>query len=221
MTHAGQTPPKGGPNLSLAGDGTPGGGAAAFDQAELRQIWREHRRWIAAIILANKPKEADLDDLLQTVAMQVVRKADEIRDRSAIKPWLRTVAINTARAAGRKVTRRRQHLRMIRDTAAAMAAPDPDEAERQERGRKLMELARGLPDGYREPLMLRCVQGMSYRQIAEVTGLPETTIETRIARGRRMLRELATADEQDETTPAVSTAEPRQRGRSPMARVLV
>jgi RNA polymerase sigma-70 factor (ECF subfamily) len=56
-----------------------------------------------------------------------------------------------------------------------------------------MALARTLPEGYREPLLMRCVRGMSYKQIGAVLDLPETTIETRIARGRRMLRELATA----------------------------
>lgn len=59
----------------------------------------------------------------------------------------------------------------------------------------LLDLARGLPEGYREPLLLRCVKGMSYREIAKVLELPETTIETRIARGRRMLRELASRTE--------------------------
>jgi DNA-directed RNA polymerase specialized sigma24 family protein len=54
-----------------------------------------------------------------------------------------------------------------------------------------MRLASQLPDGYREPLLMRCIQGMGYREIGSVMGLPETTIETRIARGRRMLRELA------------------------------
>jgi len=58
-----------------------------------------------------------------------------------------------------------------------------------------MELARELPDGYREPLLLKCVRGLSYRQIGELLGLPETTVETRIARGRKMLRERAEADE--------------------------
>jgi DNA-directed RNA polymerase specialized sigma24 family protein len=52
-------------------------------------------------------------------------------------------------------------------------------------------VAKELPDGYREPLLLKCVHGMSYREIGEVMGLPESTIETRIARGRRMLREAA------------------------------
>jgi DNA-directed RNA polymerase specialized sigma24 family protein len=62
-----------------------------------------------------------------------------------------------------------------------------------------MQLAANLPDGYREPLLLRCVQGMGYRQIGEVMGLPETTIETRIARGRRMLRDMVVSSENGAT----------------------
>jgi hypothetical protein len=54
-----------------------------------------------------------------------------------------------------------------------------------------MSLAMTIPEGYREPLLLKCVRGLSYRAISELLGLPETTIETRIARGRRMLRDMA------------------------------
>jgi DNA-directed RNA polymerase specialized sigma24 family protein len=54
-----------------------------------------------------------------------------------------------------------------------------------------MALAAELPDGYREPLLLKCLQDMSYKQIGDVMGLPDTTIETRIARARRMLRDRA------------------------------
>ena len=39
--------------------------------------------------------------------------------------------------------------------------------------------------------MMKAVRGMSYREIGEVMDLPETTVETRIARARKMLRELA------------------------------
>ena len=42
---------------------------------------------------------------------------------------------------------------------------------------------------YREPLLLRCVRALSYQQISEVLDLPITTVETRLARARRMLRE--------------------------------
>lgn len=69
-----------------------------------------------------------------------------------------------------------------------------------------MALARDLPEGYREPLLMRCLKGMSYREIGEAMDLPETTIETRIARGRRMLRELASSTETAPAPLAAGTA---------------
>lgn len=172
--------------------------AAAIDGdgGALRDLWRQHRRWVGAIVLAHMPRGADVEDLVQAVAVQVVAKIGELREPEAFRPWLRAVAVNTARAAGRTTTRRRKHtLRLAgvvrkgeEDRApvpAGEAVAAADEATR------LMDLARTLPEAYREPLLLRCVRGMSYRQIGEVLDLPETTIETRIARGRRMLRELA------------------------------
>ena len=64
-----------------------------------------------------------------------------------------------------------------------------------------MALARKLPDAYREPLMLRALQGMRGRHIASILNLSEATVETRIARARRMLRELACDGEQEEGEP--------------------
>jgi len=145
-------------------------------------------------LLAHKPREVDVEDLLQVVAVSVVRKIGELRDPGALKPWLRTVAINAARAAGRQTQRSRKKMRLARNetmTASEGTGSDEKASADREEGRRLLELARTMPEGYREPLLLRCVHGMSYRQIGEITGLPETTIETRIARGRRMLRELA------------------------------
>jgi RNA polymerase sigma-70 factor (ECF subfamily) len=52
-----------------------------------------------------------------------------------------------------------------------------------------MEQVLSLPPEYREPLLLRCVRSMTYLQISEMLDLPVTTIETRLARARRMLRD--------------------------------
>ena len=54
---------------------------------------------------------------------------------------------------------------------------------------RLLKQALSLPMTYREPLLLRCVRALSYQQISEVLDLPITTVETRLARARRMLRE--------------------------------
>jgi RNA polymerase sigma-70 factor (ECF subfamily) len=172
--------------------------ALAGDRAALEDLWQEHRRWVAVVLLAHKPREADVDDLLQDVARVLVARIGEVRDPGAFKPWLRTVAINLARTSGRRMrpnswwtaaAHNRDGLgeRERRDGAAGAAA--------MEEGRRLLALAEQLDEGYREPLLLKAIRGMSYRQIGELLGLPETTVETRIARGRRMLRELAAVEQ--------------------------
>jgi RNA polymerase sigma factor (sigma-70 family) len=169
------------------------------DPEAVRALWQEHRRWVAAVLLAYKPREAELEDLLQDVAMTFVKRIGELRDEAALKGWLRTVATNAARAAARSPERKRRRpwLRLVRAEGTeaaglertAEAAPD-ETAGTMELASRVMELAMELPESYREPLLLKSLRGLSYREIGAMLDLPETTIETRIARGRRMLREL-------------------------------
>ena len=170
--------------------------ASAGDAEAAGLLWQTHRRWVAAVVLAHKPREADLEDLLQEVALAVVEKLHQLDEPGAFKGWLRSIAVNASRATGRKQTRRRGLLRLARHDVDAGARDgtdyqDPSGIERAERSRRLIEHVAELPEAYRECVMLRCVRGMSHAQISAVTGLPETTVETRIARGRRKLKELA------------------------------
>lgn len=178
--------------------------ASGGDAEAAGLLWQEHRRWVAAVVLAHKPREADLEDLLQEVALTVVEKLHQLTEPEAFRGWLRAVAVNAARATGRRQTRRKGILRLARNELAEASSGhdfvDPSGVERAERSRKLIELVAELPEAYRECVLLRCVRGMSHAQIAAVTGMPETTVETRIARGRRKLKELAHTTSQKAVT---------------------
>lgn len=166
--------------------------AGVHDADAVRAIWHAHRRWVAAILLAHMPRGAELEDLLQEVAMKLVRHVGSLQDPAAVRPWLRTIAINTARTSGRRQkVRKRFFPRLVAENEPVEArAPEaPVQAGVMEEGKRAMEMARSLPEEYREPLLLRAVRGMSYRQIADTLGVPITTIETRLVRARRMLRE--------------------------------
>jgi RNA polymerase sigma-70 factor (ECF subfamily) len=169
------------------------------DRAAQHELWRAHRRWVAAIILAHRPRWAELEDLLQDVAVKLIGKIHTLRDAEAFRPWLRQVAINVCRGEARS-HRSALHLGSSRAAEAADREPGhvaepaaPADAagdlESWDAAHRLLERALGLPLAYREPLLLRCVRSMTYQQISEVLELPVTTVETRLARARRMLRE--------------------------------
>ena len=122
--------------------------------------------------------------------MSLVKNIHTLSDPTAVRPWLRTIAVNTARSSGR----RRRVVKKVLPILAAGAQRTAELNENADRpgddsGRRALDLAHELPAEYREPLLLRAVRGMSYRQIADVMGVPMTTIETRLARARRMLKD--------------------------------
>jgi len=167
--------------------------AIGGDRDALNTLWQQSRRWVAAILLAHKPRETDLEDLLQVVAMQVCRKISTVREPKAFKSWLRTIAINTAREEGRKTSRRKRSMLKfvgIEQMNPKSVSPVDVLSEDSDESKRIYQAAMSLPIGYREPVLLRCLRSMSYQHIGEVLELPETTIETRIARGRRMLKEI-------------------------------
>ena len=141
------------------------------DRAAIQTIWRNNRRWVAAVLLSYKPRRAEVEDLLQDVAMTVVRKVHTVRDPAHFRAWLRTVAINTARAAAR-------------GPAGPMAVSDLDghssgvsaqggfSLDREEERKRVAVLVAALPDTYREPLLLRAVHGLKSREIASIMGIP-------------------------------------------------
>ncbi|MBL8763494.1 MAG: RNA polymerase sigma factor [Phycisphaerae bacterium] len=206
--------------------------AVRGDHAALRALWAQNRRWVAAILVAHMPgggrrhAEEDLEDLLQEVAVTLVSKISTLEDAGAFRPWLRIIAINAARSLARKRVGRDQSRRMVAlDDAGPQEDRGPDAARREtepsgvaqarEDGARLLTLAGELPDEYREPLLLRALRGMSYRQIADAMGQPETTIENRIVRGRRMLRELSERHEQARGVDGVSVVGGGSAGRTP------
>jgi len=177
------------------------------DAGAIEALWIDHRRWVAAILLAHMPRDHEVEDLLQEVALTVVRTVHRLEQPEAWRSWLRTVAINAARTAAR---RRNVRLRLVRpadwpdawphavegadgdeDAPARLPATDlpPPDRCADESDRDVLDAVRALPEKYREPLLLKSVRGLSQRGIAQLLDLPETTVETRLARARRMLRE--------------------------------
>jgi RNA polymerase sigma-70 factor (ECF subfamily) len=160
--------------------------AASGDRAALEEVWASNRRWIASVIAAHAPRSADVEDLLQEVAATFVAKCKDVRDAASLRGWLRVVAVNVARMAARSQAAETRAVR-----AVAHAGGEPVAKADAGRGAaEMLALLERLPSQFAEPLLLQATQGLSQRQLAQLLGVPETTVETRLARGRRMLRQL-------------------------------
>lgn len=164
--------------------------AAAGDPAAMDALWRAHRRWVAAVMLAHRVEPHDLEDLLQEVAVTVLQSLDRLQDPGAFRPWLRAIALNAARSAARRRAVRRHVEQPVLD---AIEAPDSEHVDRRVEARDQIDATMrhiaALPPELREPLLLRAVRGLGQREIARALDLPETTVETRLARARRRLRQ--------------------------------
>ncbi|MCK5944790.1 MAG: RNA polymerase sigma factor [Planctomycetes bacterium] len=170
--------------------------AKAGDRQAAGALWQRHRRLVAAVLVAHGGGR-ELDDLLQEVALRVTRSLDDLEAAERLRPWLCTIARRVAIDHARRTAPGPSLVRAQDARGCDASEPVFDGAERQ-RWRDELEHALRLVDDlapiYREPLLLRAVEGLAQREIAELLAVPETTVETRLARARRHLRERADAE---------------------------
>ena len=147
-----------------------------------------------ALRLSGDPDEAA--DLTQEIFLRVYRHLDGFSGRSALKTWIFRVALNHCRE---RLGRFRPHTQPIGEAAdggggeVAIADPrrDPEElAVAADLGRQVAGALAQLPPAFREAVVLRDLQGLSYEEIAAVLGVRVGTVRSRIARGREQLRGL-------------------------------
>jgi len=161
------------------------------DAYAMTEFVHRNARWVRSVIFGVLGRSVDVDDVAQRVWLKVWREAGRLQDLVCWRGWLYRIARNAAMDVGRGRRRRREAI----DHAAEQARRSPPVAtpEQQlsavERERAVLEAIETLSAIYREPFVLKHVEGLSYRQIGELLGLPPDTVETRLVRARRRLRE--------------------------------
>jgi RNA polymerase sigma-70 factor (ECF subfamily) len=142
--------------------------------------------------LARPP--VDADDIVQEAMLRAYRGFDGFRGGDA-KPWLLAIVRNCFFSAVGQTQQRKnvplpQDGQAEHDAAFTDEAPDPELVTiRADQSRKLDEIIGLLPQEFREVLVLREMEDLSYRDIAQVTGTPIGTVMSRLARGRTLLRQ--------------------------------
>ncbi len=170
-----------------------------------RLLVQRHQRSLTATIrqLVRSPDEAE--DLAQQSFLDAFDALGRFDASRRFSTWLFRIGINNAKDWLKSHKRRECQLDapVASDTAAfAGNVPGPERAAAaRQRLDRVSEALDQLPVQFREVIILKDVQGMSYGEIHEILGYPITTPKIRAVRGRAALRQLLGSDDGSDDAP--------------------
>jgi RNA polymerase sigma-70 factor (ECF subfamily) len=165
---------------------------AGRDALAMRTLFARHQtalyRWLRRIVR----DEALAEDLLSEVFLDVWRQAASFQGRSSVSTWLLAIARHKALSA------RRRRVDAALDEGVAERIADPaDDPEisllKKNRSELLRQSLANLSRKHREVLDLVYYHGKSVREVAEIAGVAEATVKTRMFHARRKLADLVKA----------------------------
>jgi len=145
----------------------------------------------------------DARDVCQETFLRILDKADAFRDGARFSTWMYQIALNLCRDQTRK--KRRWGRLLITPPAVESAVPHEHAApetletnpaaalEDNERRGAVRRALSGLPREQREVLLLKEYEGLKFREIADVLGIPESTVKSRMYAGLDAMRTSLTA----------------------------
>jgi len=136
------------------------------------------------------------NDVVQETMIKVYRYKDSYSSVAKFSTWIYTIAGNLARTEYRR--QRRQNIFSINDYGEEHQTYDlPDESYRPDvitdigiKDEIIQKALMKVKETYREAVILRDIQGLSYEEISEILGVNEGTVKSRINRGRAQLQDL-------------------------------
>jgi RNA polymerase sigma-70 factor, ECF subfamily len=162
------------------------------DRLAMRLLFARHQlpiyRWLVRIVR----DETLAEDLLSEVFFDVWRQAVSFEGRSSVSTWLLAIARYKALSA----LRRRSDMQLDDEFAAAIPDPadDPERAlQNTERAELLRRSLARLSPEHGEVIDLVYYHGKSIKEVAQIAGVAEATVKTRMFYARRKLAELVEA----------------------------
>ena len=163
------------------------------DEAAFEALIRAHEKRVYTLCRRMCRNEDDALEAAQDTFLAVWRGIGAFRADAAFSTWLYRLAANACLDLLRREKKRGGDVSLDggeSQLALADGAPLPEEAAiRADPRRMVREALYALPDDYRQILLLRETEQLSYQEIAEVTGLELGTVKSRISRARQALRD--------------------------------
>lgn len=150
--------------------------ARAGDRRAFEQLFLRYAPMVHGVLLARVPR-ADADDLMQDVFVVALERLHAFEGSERVGAWLATIARNRVIDAWRK-----PKLELVLTERTTTQPPRLEVNE-------VLETIRALPEAYREPLVLRLVEGLSGPEIAAQVGLTPESVRVNLFRGMKLLKE--------------------------------
>jgi RNA polymerase sigma factor (sigma-70 family) len=162
-------------------------GLRRADRRAFAEVYRVHHARIWRFLVRLTDSAGEAEDIFQETWLAAARHAQELREDTALLPWLYTIARNKHRNALRFrffEKRRREELGWIPSPREVR----PDEAAETRTRAERTELALAhLPRAHREVLLLCLVEGLATAEVAGVLGIREEAVRKRLSRARQEL----------------------------------
>ena len=160
------------------------------DQAALQALYARHSVKIFRFVVRLLRDEGRAEDVVSEVFIEVWKSAARFEMRSAVSTWLLSIARNKAIS----LIRKSRDQELDEETAAGVAdeADDPEVvAQKQDKGALLRACVMRLSAEHREVIDLVYYHEKSVEEVAEIVGVPEGTVKTRMFHARKRLSEMA------------------------------
>jgi RNA polymerase sigma-70 factor (ECF subfamily) len=175
----------------------------ARDEGAFNELVTTYERRVFVLVFRMLGRRDEAEDLAQEVFVQVFKAIDQFRGDSKLSTWIYRIAVNLCKNRAKYLSRRHSNAqddvdamadRLPLSAAKGVSVGDVSRPDELVEGMQLELVVKraiaAIDADFREVLILRDVEDLSYEEIASVTGLPEGTVKSRIHRGRAQLRGL-------------------------------
>jgi RNA polymerase sigma-70 factor (ECF subfamily) len=174
--------------------------ARSGDQAACRELVERHEAGVAGVVHGMLGAGDDADDVGQETFIRFFRSLDRFRGESSVRTYLQRIAINLSLNAIKRRQRGGRRFLSLDDSDEAQhqpAARNTDSVDQAELHRVVHLALDQLSLLHRPVVVLRMIEGYSTRETAELLGLPEGTVLSRLARAMTRLEGLLGATARD------------------------
>lgn len=163
----------------------------ARDEAEFRELVDRHAEELFRLAVALVGNASDAEDVLQETFIGALQGLDRFEGRSSARTWLTGILVRQAARHHRGRSQRRTQVvgELSEASRRLLSGSVPGESQQWDTRIDVLAALGNLSPEHREALALREFQGMSYEEMSEVLGVPIGTVESRLHRARRELKE--------------------------------